>query len=228
MKRFTSLTRRVFGYNAGRLIRPRVFLALFAALGVSSTAFAARFASGAVIPSPLRAGETISLRIPSLPAEAEEFELLLSVDDGASYSLRLTPSQKIGDSSFLWTVPALPTDRARLRVRWGDGRREIVTPPSEAFAIRTTPGGRMAPLYQESGEIWIGDSSRALVDQAGLAGDEIRSFTPRDAAALVSSSTTFLKVSERAEFVEDEILAGRRSITGGSDRRPPRTIPLRI
>lgn len=65
------------------------------------------------------AGDTVVVRWSGIPSSAREIELLLSVDGGRTFSLRLTNELEPGSGSFLWQVPALETDRARVAIRMG-------------------------------------------------------------------------------------------------------------
>src|SRR5437764_9664912 len=59
-----------------------------------------------------------------LPGHAEEWEAFLSFDGGATYPVRLTPHLDLALRRVRWQVPAIPTDDARLLLRFGDERRE--------------------------------------------------------------------------------------------------------
>jgi hypothetical protein len=121
--------------NTSRLIPG---LALAASLFATTAAWAGVGAPPsplAPLPTELRAGETVALRWAALPAGAEEFEILLSLDDGRSWRVRVTPELDAGNTQYLWRVPDLPAARARLRVRMGTPRAEIACEPSEPFRI---------------------------------------------------------------------------------------------
>lgn len=121
--------------NISRLIPG---LALAASLFATTAAWAGVGAPPsplAPLPAELRAGETVPLRWSALPAGAEEFEILLSLDDGRTWRVRVTPELDAGGMQYLWRVPDLPAARARLRVRMGTCRAEIACEPSAAFRI---------------------------------------------------------------------------------------------
>ncbi len=92
----------------------------------------------------LTAGSTAELAWEALPgltplARVEEWEAFLSVDGGATYPLRVTPHLDQDLRRVRWQVPAVPTDDARLLLRLGDERREIVVELPQRFAIVPAP-----------------------------------------------------------------------------------------
>ena len=125
------------------------------------------------------AGDTVVVRWSGIPPSAREVELLLSVDGGRTFSLRLTDELEPGSGWFLWQVPALETDRARVAIRMGlgspdhereeghaerdgeaaeregeDGADEIVAASSETFTISAEGGVPNARLRWKRNEIW--------------------------------------------------------------------------
>lgn len=145
---------------SGRLggVRPKVWLCagvlcLLAAAAVSANerwGEVRRPAAGQV----LRAGEWAEVVWTTLPPEVEEFELLLSLDDGASYTIRLTPQLDPAIGSYRWLVPNLPSQRARLQVRAGIDHREIERPPGEVFEIVGEAVRPLSGLRWLDGELW--------------------------------------------------------------------------
>lgn len=69
------------------------------------------------------------------PAGADEWEAFLSIDDGRSFPVRITPHLPIAERSFAWTVPPLPTASARIRFRFGVGGVEMERGAPDRFAI---------------------------------------------------------------------------------------------
>jgi len=121
--------------NTSRLIPG---LALAASLFATTAAWAGVGAPPsplAPLPSELRAGETIALRWSALPAGAEELEILLSLDDGRTWRVRVSPELDAGGERYVWRVPDLPAARARLRVRFGRRSAEIACEPTAPFRI---------------------------------------------------------------------------------------------
>jgi hypothetical protein len=74
----------------------------------------------------------------------QEWEAFLSLDGGAHYTVRVTPHLDRGLRKVLWQVPAIPTRDARLLLRFGDERREIVFAVPQRFVI-TGPASPAGP-----------------------------------------------------------------------------------
>jgi hypothetical protein len=94
------------------------------------------------------------VRWTELPAEIEEFELLLSLDGGRSYGLRLTPRLDPATRELSWEVPNLPAGDARIRLRVGVRGREIESTVSAPFVILGSPKAPVATLRFAEGEWW--------------------------------------------------------------------------
>ncbi len=121
-------------------------LLLVAALAPSP----AQAARGSVVleppPAEVRAGDEIELRWTVEGTAPEEMELLLSVDDGRTFAVRVSPQLDGHERTWRWRVPDLPAAAARLRMRVGDEHGESDCAPSAAFRIGArvdgaTPGG---------------------------------------------------------------------------------------
>lgn len=102
----------------------------------------------------LSAGQWADVRWTALPPGVEEFEILLSVDDGASFVLRLTPQLDPAMGAYRWRVPNLPSKRARLRLRVGIEHEEIEGPLGRPFEIVAEPGKAAAAAQWRDGELW--------------------------------------------------------------------------
>ncbi len=86
-------------------------------------------------------------------AGRDEMELVLSLDGGRSFSVRLTPRISTGDRAVRWRVPALPTEHARLALRAGGdevAESEEILLVSDEFAIASSDGEE--ELYAVAGE----------------------------------------------------------------------------
>jgi hypothetical protein len=100
----------------------------------------------------LTAGSTAELAWEALPglaplARVEEWEAFLSVDGGATYPLRITPHLDQDLRRVRWQVPAVPTEDARLLLRLGDERREIVVELPQRFTIVPAPAIPISFLF---------------------------------------------------------------------------------
>ncbi len=87
-------------------------------------------------------------------AGATEWEAFLSVDGGKTYPLRITPHLDLAHDQFRWQVPAYPTRRARLLLRFGDERDERIVESSTEFEIVAAahPENHWQPVIWRAGE----------------------------------------------------------------------------
>ena len=149
----------------------RAALALLAVPALLAAATPAR----AERPSPIAwpgaevvAGQSVDLAWDAPPAGVEEIEILLSLDDGRSFPLRVTPELDARERHYRWRVPDLPTARARLRMRVGAETGEAETAPTASFRIAGVRGRTPAqPVFRE-GTFWTG-----LMPLAGTPGTGI-------------------------------------------------------
>jgi hypothetical protein len=116
----------------------------------------------------LRGGDLVEVRWVGVPKEAEEVELLLSLDGGRSYSLRLTEELDAESSSFHWRVPNVIADRAALGMRTGFGGREIASAAGPIFQIVSDLGLPSVALRWESGELWVDEQDTETTDRRFL------------------------------------------------------------
>jgi hypothetical protein len=123
----------------------------------------------------LRAGDTTTLRF-AAGEETEEMEILLSLDGGRTFQLRVTREMSDGTRELRWRVPNLPAARARLalRVRDRDGN-EVVRAVSEEFAILPADTEPLEDLRRFGGEWRAGDAlgempASAPIEAPGIGG----------------------------------------------------------
>lgn len=102
----------------------------------------------------LYAGEMIEVRWTALPDAVNECELLLSLDGGRDFTVRLTPRLDRTTRELSWRVPNLPTRQARLRLRVGVAGREIESSMSSGFTIVGASTSPLAPVRLAHGEWW--------------------------------------------------------------------------
>ena len=141
--------------------------------------------------------------------EIDEAEVVLSLDGGRTFPIRVTPELRPCATRFLWTVPALPTVHARLALRAGSEQRdatETLEILSGEFRILSDPDGRVEKLRRHVNEWWIPPPPAALTAEDLLD----RSMSPAngrmsapvssfDAAVPSTSSSTF-RPSRAAAF----------------------------
>jgi hypothetical protein len=121
---------------------------------------------------PVKAGERAAIRWSGLPAGAEEAELLLSLDGGQHFSVRLTESLSPESGFYEWVVPNLSTRDARLALRVGVEGREEISLESDSFEIepgRSAAAGSTLRLHR--GEIWVIATSCGAPPDDGIAPD---------------------------------------------------------
>ncbi|MGE5236957.1 MAG: hypothetical protein ACM3O7_11470 [Acidobacteriota bacterium] len=106
------------------------------------------------VDSSVTAGAIVTVDWPLLSTDVDEFELLLSLDGGHSYPVRLTPQLDPGTTVLTWKVPNLPTPAARLRLRVGVAGREVDGEPSREFRLLPRSGLPPTPLWYAGGEWW--------------------------------------------------------------------------
>lgn len=135
----------------------------------------------------LTAGALVDVRWVSLcDASANEVELVLSVDGGLTFPVRLTASLPPCASEFRWRVPSLPATRARLAVRGGvkgHPETERLAFVSGQFAILSsgTEG-----LVRGAAEWWTLQALTELCAEDLLLADCLTGETPRITRALES------------------------------------------
>lgn len=152
-------------------------LALLTLVPSAVSFLAAAPALGAVTleaPATVTAGEVVELRWHGLPAQVDEVELLLSLDDGRTFHVRVTPELDGHAETFRWRVPDLPTPAAVLMLRMGDGAGERIAAISRPFRILHAEGAPRADLGFHEGLMWTG-----LAPEGGCPGGTLAPGTPR-------------------------------------------------
>jgi hypothetical protein len=183
----------------------------------------------------LHAGDTVEIRWSGVPADAEEIELLLSVDGGRHFSLRLTDELDSRSGSFLWRVPSLLTDTASLAIRVGAHGKESVSAPGPLFRLSHSPSTPGVLLRWKAGEIWV-DSRDA--DVAALRATRSASGLSVHPGRITSVPGGSEAVSLRRPSARPESVAhhspgcayrdAEKPLAIGSPPRLPLSIPQRI
>jgi hypothetical protein len=101
-----------------------------------------------------RAGESVEVSWTGLPPECEELEILLSVDGGRTWPLRVSAELEPREGGFRWRVPNLAAGRARLRLRYGLRHRELDGPATGTFRIVADPGAPATVFRFHEGDWW--------------------------------------------------------------------------
>ena len=176
-------------------------------------------------------GQLVEVRWDGLPDGVHEMELLLELDGGAPYEVRLTP-QLIGSSrSLAWEVPNLPAEGARLRLRWNRDGIETEGEPSAVFSIVPKPRSPIDGTHLDCGEWWIGSGSPSDKNSVAVHGLLITGLGEHTLLGAISD-TTEVSLSQTRGRREFSLQPGRElSWTRPSDpekaARCPLSIPLR-
>jgi hypothetical protein len=180
------------------------------ALGVSSAqaSASARLTADLRPGEALRAGDTTTLRF-AAGEETEEMEILLSLDGGRTFQLRVTREMSHGTRELRWRVPNLPAARARLALRVRDrDDNEVVRAVSEEFAILPADTEPLEDLRRFAGE-W----------RAGEALGEIPASAPIEAPGLGGASETLRALDHETDL--------NRTTHAAHPGVPPETVPGR-
>jgi hypothetical protein len=145
---------------------------LFAFLLLAGLSGAARAAPGGFV-SPgrgqaLAGGDSVEVRWAAPCGAASEAELVLSLDGGRTFPIRITPEISSCAGGFRWRVPDLESSRVRLALRTGSGEEsddERLTLVSEEFSIAANGGGD-GELLAGAREVW----TRQALDGEGTEG----------------------------------------------------------
>jgi len=125
---------------------------LFPVAACATSAFAAVL-SGPGASNRIPAGRVEVVALEPAMTGVEERELVLSLDGGKTFPLRLTGEIGPGDRAASWRVPALPTEHAVLALReGGDGIEEGIVAVSAEFVILPGPGVPAEKLCFRDGE----------------------------------------------------------------------------
>ena len=155
-----------------------------------------------------RAGETVELRW-TLPGPGiDELEILLSMDGGRRFPLRVSPEIDARTGRYLWHVPRGLSGQARLRVRYNLQGQETFGEPTAAFAILSVAAREAPEAAVHEGDWWSG--ARTLD-------------APGSAAAFLSP---FQRLSSGADLPPTGIVARGAALSEPSRRhtRPERTM----
>jgi hypothetical protein len=130
-------------------------------------------------PASLEAGETVGVTWSVAPdaADFDEMELVLSLDGGRTFPLRVTRRILASERGWSWTVPFVPTTRGRLALRAGSDERageERILAMSPEFAIARRSSVPAELLFrvgeEERTAAALDDPASARVPASTLAG----------------------------------------------------------
>ena len=169
----------------------------------------------------------------STQQEFDEMELVLSLDGGRSFPLRVTRELSPAEDSVLWRVPRLPSEHARIALRAGRGEKkesETIRTASAEFTILAGADDPLEQLCRVRGEWRTREAAGSSKDlpEGSLSGspDEMRAAFSPDGAAEPPGSTVSAPDRGRCDV---PLVAVRLVKKWGS--RPPSfaafSIPLR-
>ena len=80
-------------------------------------------------------GDVIELEWSVEGGAVDELEVVLAVDEGRRFTVRVTPELDPTTSRWSWKVPDLPSAHARLAIRYGEEDEERISDPTPEFRI---------------------------------------------------------------------------------------------
>jgi hypothetical protein len=187
--------------------------------------------------STLQGGQLVEIRWSGIPVAAREVELLLSVDGGRTFPLRLTEELAPRSGSFFWRVPSLLSDEACLALRIGIDGKETLTVRGATFRLRPDPTPGKAVVRWKSGEIWLGTDEESEETEGltplppdGLCAEPERlRAMPRDAAAGFPAPFPGVGFSRRSpQLLQTPARGPAETIRPAPASRTPLTTPQRI
>jgi hypothetical protein len=153
-----------------------------------------------------------------LPPAFDEAELVLSLDGGLTYPIRVSRELDPCESTISWRVPALAAGSARLALRLGEESEwesEEIVAVSDTFQILPDADGRVEQLVARSGE-WGVEPGTEVLEARDLLSRSMRPAAERLTvpAELVAFSlpapAAALHPERRASGLVTERVSGRR------------------
>jgi len=166
--------------------------------------------------------------------DADEMELLLSLDGGHTFPIRLTAELAPCTTHFRWRVPNVSTERARLAVRQGrEGRAEAeeIAILSPEFRI-TAFGPDDSQQIQGPTEVWTEQALREIGAENRLPGSFRRS-TERLEAAGTEEDLDVPSPEAQARAVdsgrrEAPTIAAAKAVEKFASRPHSTPVPMRV
>jgi len=159
-----------------------------------------------------------------LPAGFDEAELVLSLDGGLTYPIRVSGELDPCESTVTWRVPALASGSVRLALRAGDDggwSSEQILGLSDAFQILPDADGRVEALVPRSGE-WGVAPEPATAGARGLLGRSLRGSRERLTAPFEVAA---FSLPATAAGLRPDRRASAAAATPVSARRPSTSVP---
>jgi hypothetical protein len=190
----------------------------------------------------LHPGQVVEVRWTGTPWGVEEMELLLSVDGGRHFAVRITPDLDADLRSYWWRVPPLQSGNAHLAIRVNLDGREVLAGVGERFRIAADLAADKAaagplyrwPMHAHGGELWITDAESGVADPNGkfeltpvAAGRSVASGWPPIMAAVPPSPRPAPSPSTPVPAGQTDRGTAPLPLARADCRRPP-IVPLRI
>lgn len=170
--------------------------------------------------------------------EVDEAELVLSLDGGLTFPIRVSTELSPCAGGFDWRVPSLASPHARLALRTGEGARgesERLALLSEDFTILPDPEGLPERLYARRGEWWTPEEApvrrpaqdsleRTLGDAAARLTTPVR-WT--EAAAPASPNPAAERLPGRPRRVEPDLSTRAATNARALTSSPAAPVPMR-
>jgi len=115
----------------------------------------------------VHAGQRVEIRWTS-GGETGELEILLSLDGGRHYPLRISPELDARAGRYVWRVPNLASREARLELRFESERGERTSEPGEPFVIEADADRPAERAQVAEGAWWQGLDEPRAADAAAL------------------------------------------------------------
>jgi len=182
-----------------------------------------------VVPGAVEGGQRVELRWDGLTGAAEEVELELNLDGGRW--VRISPELEARDGRYVWTVPAVTSAHARLRLRAGGsdagGDFEDVAATSAEFCIGSHGSGS---LGQDPALEWwhVGERAAAPGWGRGQPGPNWCGECASHLSAPDSRSQTLAPAAASACSRVDGRIAYSFPRPANAGRTTPRGRPLRL
>jgi hypothetical protein len=167
----------------------------------------------------------------------DEAEIVLSLDGGETFPVRVSTELKPCSARYLWKVPALPTAHARIALRAGEDERdtsEVITVISAEFRILPDPDGRVQELRRRAAEWWVPCAPAQLSAEDLLehnlspAREAIELPVLRFEIAAPSTGASAVRPEPAAFAAAVSRLDGERPIRLAPERRSGASTPLRL
>jgi hypothetical protein len=180
-------------------------------------------------PGVIRAGESVSLRLGAAPRGVDECEVLLSLDDGRTFPVRVTRELEAGERELRWRVPNLPTLAARLRVRYRLEGREVEGPLGARFEILGEARSQETGVFHE-GAGWEGWDAGGAPAPASLSGSTSPVFAAATRGLPAEPSPSAPSLAPAPDTRSDLARPAPREICGALRHSfsPERRLPLLI